>query len=58
MAVDEGEAHYEALLEQELALAASAIDREAKIRHLNNAARYATLYEKSRAPHRPIGGTA
>lgn len=54
MAVDEGDAHYEALVERELALAASAADREAKIRHLNNAARYATLHEKSRAPHLPI----
>lgn len=54
MAVEKGEAYYEALVEQELALAASAADREAKIKHLNNAARYATLCERSRVPHRSL----
>lgn len=42
---------YAALVDQELALAASAADHDAKVRHLNRAAHLATLHERSRAPH-------
>lgn len=54
MMPDSGEADYEALVDQELALAASTADQDVKIQHLNRAAYLATLCERSRAPHRPV----
>lgn len=51
LAVDD--ADYVALVDHELALAASAGDQAARIMHLNRAAYLATLHERSRAPHRP-----
>lgn len=53
MPTDDG-MDYEALVDRELDLAASAADQEAKALHLNRAAHLATLHERSRAPHRPI----
>ncbi len=45
---------YAALVDQELALAASAAHQDCKVRHLNRASCLATLHERSRVPHRPI----
>lgn len=42
---------YRAMAERELGLAAEATDPAAKALHLNAAARYATLGERSTAPH-------
>lgn len=53
MPADDG-LDYEALAEQELALAASAFTTDERVLHLNRAAAFATLHERSRAPHRPI----
>lgn len=51
---DSDGADYEALVDQELALAASATDQDVKIQHLNRAAYLATLCERSRAPQRLV----
>jgi hypothetical protein len=42
---------YAAPVDKKLAIAASAADHDAKVRHLNRAAHLVTLHERSRAPH-------
>lgn len=51
------EQDFEALADQELVVAAAATDMAVKTQHLNAAARYATLSERSAAPHSQVNQT-
>lgn len=58
MTIEDDEQYFARRAGQELALAAAAIDPKAKVIHLNLAARYATLRERSVLPHaRPADGS-
>jgi hypothetical protein len=48
---------FVALTDRELALAAATTDMAVKTDHLNAAARYATLSERSAAPHTRVDRT-
>lgn len=57
MTRSDDEQDFEALADRELALAAAATHMAVKTQHLNAAARYATLSERSVAPHSQVNHT-